>query len=50
MFGLWLLVLQFRGSKSETVVECRHCGTSVELSSERCSTCGHDGIATYEIE
>ncbi|SFR97307.1 hypothetical protein SAMN05216559_1829 [Halomicrobium zhouii] len=50
MFGLWLLVRHFSGSDRETLVECRHCGTAVEPGADRCSACGHDGIATYEIE
>ncbi|WP_089816000.1 ATP-binding protein [Halomicrobium zhouii] len=50
MFGLLLLVRYLRENDSETVVECRHCGTGVDLSAGRCSTCGHDGIARDEIE
>jgi primosomal protein N' len=50
MFGLLLVVRYLRESDSETVVECRHCGTAVESSADRCATCGREGIVTYEIE
>jgi len=43
MFGLLLVVRYLRESDSETVVECRHCGTAVESSADRCATCGRGG-------
>jgi len=49
MFGLLLLIRYLRESDSETVIECRHCGTTVDRCAEQCSTCGHDGIAKYGI-
>ena len=35
---------------SETLYECRHCGTNVEMGVERCPTCSHDGISAYRFE
>lgn len=38
----------FRGS--ETLHECRHCGTAVEADVEACPACLHDGIAVYRLD
>jgi len=35
--------------RSERIHECRHCGAAVDADCEWCPTCGHGGIATYEV-
>jgi rubrerythrin len=40
----------FRESESVEVVECRHCGTTVESRAvEECPTCGSNEIAHYSL-
>ena len=37
-------------SGPDTLFECRHCGTKVGASVERCPNCEHDGIAVYRFD
>jgi rubrerythrin len=40
----------FWESESTEVVECRHCGTTLESRAvEQCPTCGSDEIACYSL-
>lgn len=38
-----------RGRAATVVIECRHCGTTVDSSQQACPTCGAAGFARYEI-
>jgi ribosomal protein L37E len=38
-----------RSGGSETVVECRRCGTSLDANAETCEECGSDEIVAYEL-
>jgi rRNA maturation endonuclease Nob1 len=33
----------------ETVVECKHCGTTLDHDTASCSACGSQEIARYEL-
>jgi rubrerythrin len=47
-----VLARVFRESESAAVevVECRHCGTTLESAAvEECPTCGSDEIACYSL-
>lgn len=35
--------------RTETVYECRHCGTNLPDEHATCSCCGSDEVAVYEI-
>jgi rubrerythrin len=40
----------FGESESTDVIECRHCGTTMESAAvEECPTCGSDEIACYSL-
>jgi ABC-type ATPase with predicted acetyltransferase domain len=45
-----VLACVFRERESVEVVECRHCGTTLESrAAEECPTCGSDEIACYSV-
>jgi len=35
--------------RADVVFECRDCGTSLGTEADRCSECGSDGVARYEL-
>lgn len=37
-------------SRRTVIYECRNCGTTVSVDTDRCPTCDSDGIAAYTIE
>lgn len=39
----------WRGTPT-TVVECRHCGSTLDIGSEWCPECGSNEVSRYEIE
>ncbi|WP_436932441.1 hypothetical protein [Halosimplex halobium] len=48
MIRAWLRA-RLLADRPERVHECRRCGATVDAGCERCPTCGHQGIATYEV-
>lgn len=38
------------GDREYVVLECRHCGTTLESTTETCPVCGSDAVARYVIE
>jgi len=37
------------GDKTEVVIECRNCGTTVDPETEECPDCGGTEFVRYEI-
>jgi rubrerythrin len=35
--------------ESATVIECRHCGTTLDAADEQCPVCGGDHVAEFEV-
>jgi rubrerythrin len=50
--GVQAVVRRLFTSTGEPVVihECRHCGTSVNVETDACPTCGVTEISRYEID
>lgn len=46
---LWNRVRSAIGD-TDTVAECRHCGTSVEATVEECPSCDREAIVQYDLE
>ncbi|WP_435157324.1 hypothetical protein [Haladaptatus sp. DFWS20] len=45
------LLTQLTGRSHSTVIaEYRQCGTTVEVETNVCPECDHDGIATYRFD
>jgi rubrerythrin len=50
MIRVLACVFRERESAEVEVVECRHCGTTLESAAvEECPTCGSDEIACYSL-
>ncbi|MCU4925126.1 hypothetical protein OB905_03870 [Halobacteria archaeon AArc-dxtr1] len=45
-----LATLLFQPNREATVVECRHCGTSVDPAATVCTTCNSEEIVHYTIQ
>ncbi|MFC7200844.1 hypothetical protein [Halospeciosus flavus] len=43
-------LLRRRGRGTTVIRECRHCGTTLCESAERCPCCGRDEVAVYEFD
>lgn len=49
MASIATIFRRFSRTRSETVCECRRCGTTVETGDEECPVCDSVEIATYQI-
>jgi len=37
------------GTRTTTLYECRHCGTTLSADTETCPTCGEEDVVCYQL-
>ena len=43
------IVRRWFSPNESVLLECRHCGTTLETTDQRCATCGSTEIAVYDV-